>query len=381
MRRICIAAAFAASVVAAPAGAATIVGTTATSAVGGCGSDFMAWNTSAESTVPPGGGIITSMATTSPETSGHVTLKIVRPSGGSVVVVVASTAEFAVHAGVNRVATHFPVSGGEQVGMYSSDSADCRVASGAVLVKFPAGGDPGPGTTVTPNDSAPLSVAVEARLEADADHDGFADESEDTCPADPAIHDGACVVDLSAAQTVTPTTIGVGDVAVGTVTVANGSGGTGFAVSLGAATTPGLQVVAMVPGSGCSFSPNLTCSLGTLSGGASTVAAVVVRGVTAGGQSLTSTVASQGTDPNAANNAASTPITVERRVALRCAVPSLKGLTRAVAKRLLTATNCKLGKVTKKQSKKGRKGTVVKQAKKAGSRLPAGSKINVTLKK
>jgi beta-lactam-binding protein with PASTA domain len=108
---------------------------------------------------------------------------------------------------------------------------------------------------------------------------------------------------------------------------------------------------------------------------------VVVRGVKAGAQSLSTAAGPTANDPNAANNTATTAITVERRVALKCNVPSLKGLTKAVAKRLLTAVHCKLGKVTRKTARSGTPGTVIKQAKKAGAKLPAGSKVNVTLRK
>jgi beta-lactam-binding protein with PASTA domain len=87
------------------------------------------------------------------------------------------------------------------------------------------------------------------------------------------------------------------------------------------------------------------------------------------------------TDPSAANNGLTATVKVEQRVPLVCAVPSLKGLTKSVAKRLLAATNCKLGKATKKAAAKGKTGTVIKQSKKAGSKLKAGSKVNVTLKK
>jgi len=86
-------------------------------------------------------------------------------------------------------------------------------------------------------------------------------------------------------------------------------------------------------------------------------------------------------DPNATNNTVTTPITVERRAAVACNVPSLKGLTKALAARVLAIARCELGKATKKKAKKGKRGTVIKQSKKAKSVLPAGSKVNVTLKK
>jgi hypothetical protein len=51
-----------------------------------------------------------------------------------------------------------------------------------------------------------------------------------------------------------------------------------------------------------------------------------------------------------------------------------QGPTKAFAKTLLKAVNCRLGKA----NGKGR--TISKQAKKAGKVLPANTKVNVTLK-
>jgi hypothetical protein len=367
---------------AAPAGATTL-GSTGTAQASSCGSDLVAWETDAAFTVPAGGGIITALATTTTTAGKHITLKVFRPSGAGVTVV-ASAPQITEVAGVNSVAVTVPVQAGDVLGFYSSDGADCAVSlggGGTVSDKSPAGGDPAVGATVTPDASGAATLAVQATFEADADHDGFGDETQDSCPTDPAIHTGPCVTDLSAAQSVIPTTIGIGDVAVATVTLANGSTGLAQGVTATANVTPGLQVVSMIPGAGCAFSPSLSCSFGSLTGGARTVAAVVVRGITAGAQSVSTVVGPTANDPNAANNTATTGITVEKRVAVRCNVPSLKGLTKAVAKRLLAATNCKLGKATKKTAKSGKQGTVIKQSKKAGSKLAAGSKVNVTLKK
>jgi hypothetical protein len=277
-----------------------------------------------------------------------------------------------------------PIAAGQGIALFSADATDCmfNTANPGDQVLLNSSPEPGPGATVSAtNGFMQRLLNLEATIEPDADGDGFGDETQDGCPTDPAIHTGPCITDLSAAQSVIPTTIGVGDVAVATVTLTNGSTGLAPGVTATAKVTPGLQVVSMIPGAGCSFSPDLSCSFGSLTGGASTVGAVVVRGVTAGAQSVSTVVGPTANDPNAANNTATTQITVEKRVALKCNVPSLKGLTKAVAKRLLAATNCKLGKATKKAAKTGKRGTVIKQSKKAGSKLAAGSKVNVTLKK
>ena len=66
---------------------------------------------------------------------------------------------------------------------------------------------------------------------------------------------------------------------------------------------------------------------------------------------------------------------------VRCVVPKLKGKTLAAARKALTAGHCKVGKVTKAYSKTIKKGRVMKQTKAAGARLPAGTKIGLTISK
>lgn len=64
-----------------------------------------------------------------------------------------------------------------------------------------------------------------------------------------------------------------------------------------------------------------------------------------------------------------------------CKVPKLKGLTRSKAKAALITANCKLGKTTKKKSKKGKKGRATKQSPAAGKVVAAGTSVSVTLRK
>jgi beta-lactam-binding protein with PASTA domain len=59
-------------------------------------------------------------------------------------------------------------------------------------------------------------------------------------------------------------------------------------------------------------------------------------------------------------------------------VPKLKTLTLAKAKAALKRARCATGKVTKKASRK-KKGTVIAQSRRAGGKLPAGSKVDLTV--
>jgi beta-lactam-binding protein with PASTA domain len=61
-------------------------------------------------------------------------------------------------------------------------------------------------------------------------------------------------------------------------------------------------------------------------------------------------------------------------------VPRLKGLPVAFARKLLKAANCALGKVTRKTATKRRLvGKVLSQKRKAGTTLPKGTRVGVTV--
>lgn len=77
----------------------------------------------------------------------------------------------------------------------------------------------------------------------------------------------------------------------------------------------------------------------------------------------------------------STPTAILTDSALdQCVVPQLKRLTVSAAKSALAARSCRLGKV-KRVHAKGKKGRVVSQSSKPGSRLAVGAKVGVKIAK
>jgi hypothetical protein len=385
MRTTLIAALVAAAAAAAPAAASTTVGADITgNSTTSCTSGTFAFDTSATELVPAGGGVITSLTSKSALDGKHVSLKVVRPGAGAATVL-ATTPLMAYSSGVvSQTGLHVPVQAGDAVGIWvGDDNAQCGVNDGGpepISIGM-IGTDPQTGASVPVTSAAGARVAVTGTLEPDADHDGFGDETQDSCPSDAAIHEGSCVVDLGAVLTAVPSKIGVGDVSVLTATISNASTGTGQGITMLTTPSPGLSIVTTSLGSACTFAGALSCPLGSLAGGASQAIIIVVKGNKTGAQNVTVGLTGSSTDPNAANNTASQAITVEKRQAVKCRVPKLSGLTKAFAKTLLKAVNCKLGKVTKKASAKGKSGTVIKQSVKAGKVRPAGTKVNVTLKK
>ncbi|HEY7603628.1 MAG TPA: PASTA domain-containing protein [Gaiellaceae bacterium] len=64
-----------------------------------------------------------------------------------------------------------------------------------------------------------------------------------------------------------------------------------------------------------------------------------------------------------------------------CKVPKVAGLTFAKAKIRIVLARCKVGKLTRKFSKRRQKGRVIAQRPRAGTRLKTGGKVSLTLGK
>jgi hypothetical protein len=65
----------------------------------------------------------------------------------------------------------------------------------------------------------------------------------------------------------------------------------------------------------------------------------------------------------------------------KCIVPKVKGMTLTAAKKALLHAHCRAGKITRKRSKKIRKGRVISTSPSARTRHASGAKVNVTLSK
>ncbi|MEA2346799.1 MAG: hypothetical protein QOG62_586 [Thermoleophilaceae bacterium] len=183
--------------VAGPAQAATVVGN---SAPGGtplaCTPQSFVQAASAANNhlVPPGGGVITEWRYQADAVTAQLALRVFSRTGATSTFTALAESEprSTVPNTVNKFPTRISVSGGELIGL--------RVDSGgsACLFETFAPGD----VYHQSNFALPLNtptafgmafvgyhVAVAAVLEPDADHDGFGDESQDQCPADPTKQD------------------------------------------------------------------------------------------------------------------------------------------------------------------------------------------------
>jgi serine protease AprX len=75
------------------------------------------------------------------------------------------------------------------------------------------------------------------------------------------------------------------------------------------------------------------------------------------------------------------PPVVRQPAVVRCVVPNVKGKTVPKAKAALKAKKCAAGKITGKFSGKVKKGRVIAQSKRPGTRHPRNTKVNLTVSK
>jgi hypothetical protein len=348
----------------------------------GCGGsyDFYVQNATDSAyqyAVPSGGGQISewSANTTGAAIATPLSLLVLQPSGGSYKVVgfdsealpsplpVSGITEFA-------LATPITVTGGELLGLYG--------ASGTVACYF-AGGSSIPAAEMISVGATAVAPSIGAIYS-------------------PSVSGGSILVNVSAelkqsfdaalSGAATPSTITAGGVSDYSFTVSNGG------ISAAPATftdgiPSGLTVLSAVAGSGsCSTAgQTVTCAISSLPPGASVPVSIVVSAAGAGNYADTATVAAGSEalpDRNPANNTAAATLTVSAPspgapppVPQKCKVVGLAGTPLTVAKAVIAALNCKVGKVTSKSSKSVHKGLVLSTSPGSGATLAAGSAVNL----
>ena len=169
---------------ASPAGAAVTIGQTLTP-TGACTSNtFFQQASLAQKYFAPSSGVITSWAFQADSSPPQpLKFKVGRPAGGNSYTVVGTSAGVSPTPGVlNTFETRIPVQAGDQIGFFAGTSGGCAATApaGNGIAFFGADLSPGdPTTTFTTQDQRLLDVS--AKLEPDADNDGFGDETQDKC--------------------------------------------------------------------------------------------------------------------------------------------------------------------------------------------------------
>jgi uncharacterized repeat protein (TIGR01451 family) len=322
--------------------------------------------------VPSAGGQITSWSTNAAgATAGTpLTLLVLQPSGGGYTIVGFDPEILPTPLPVSGVATFslaspITVTGGDLLGVYASaTTAACYFTGGttppadvspAALVSPPS-----VGATYTPTVSLPTAlVNLSAELV----------QSQD----------------VGVSGSAMPASITAGGVSEYAFAVSNGGVASG-AITFTDAIPSGLTILSAVAGSGsCStVGPTVTCTISGLEAGEGVPVSIIVATPTAGSYPDVATVSASLADPNPANNVARTTLTVNAPAVTSpppppCKTIALAGAPLAIAKIVIPALNCKLGKVTSKASKTVHKGLVISTSPGAGATLAAGSTVNIVV--
>jgi uncharacterized repeat protein (TIGR01451 family) len=318
--------------------------------------------------VPAGGGQINSWSTyTANATAGTpVTLLVLRPSGPGQYTVVgfdAKSVPSPVPANATfSIASPIAVTGGELLGLYNSatTTSGCDFYGGSIPqadTAFAALGASAPtvGATYSPTlggAGALLNVAANLVQNEDAGVTGSA----------------------------TPASIAAGGVSEYEFTVTN-AGPSSAPITFADTVPAGLAIMSAVAGSGrCTITGQaVSCTISNLAAGSSAPVSIVVKAPSSGQFADPATVFAP-SDPNAANNSATATLAVITAAgAARCVTVRLAGVPLPVAKTVIRALNCKVGKVTTKSSKQVAKGLVISTSPRPGARLAAGTGVKIVV--
>ena len=322
------------AVVAGPASAATTIGQNGASVAGTCGggNTFVQTGTAPSVpsyAVPTGGGVITSWSFAAGSTAAEQDkLKVVRPTGtaNQFFVVGESALETMTPSTLNTFLVRIPVHAGDLLGLFTFDGDDCVVSThttGNTDAYLPSA-DPAPNTTFTgiPETSSGEAYNVSARVEPDADHDGWGDETQDKCVGVSGSVQGCPKADLSITEAASAGAVLRGGTVTDTLTAANNGPDPAPNVVLTDRLASGSTVVSARSSDGsCVGSSTASCNLGTLASGATATVRLVVRMTSVGSKTDRVTVssatldtaghdASGAGDPNPANNSSSTTTAV-----------------------------------------------------------------------
>jgi len=141
----------------------------------------------------PSDGVLTAWSYLAAGSTPTVKLKVVRPAGaGSFTAVADSSVETASPNVLNTFATRIPVRAGDKIALVMPAGGPCLTGAPPGWTFTSAASDDPPGTTSSYIGPGSGHIDISAALEADADGDGFGDETQDGCPSDSSLHEQPC---------------------------------------------------------------------------------------------------------------------------------------------------------------------------------------------
>jgi uncharacterized repeat protein (TIGR01451 family) len=211
-----------------------------------------------------------------------------------------------------------PIKSGYHLGLTTSGAGASSwgcigTASSSDLIRQKTPPDPAIDTPATFPGAALTNFKLDlsAVIEPDADGDHFGDETQDSCPTDPAVHTGGCPVDLSIVKSASPNPRVGDNLAYGLSVKNNSTINPALGVTVIDTLPAGVTFVSAVTSQGtCSGTTTVICSLGTVAPSGTPGIAIVVKPTTAGALSNTGSVTTTDNDTDTTNNSSTLLVNV-----------------------------------------------------------------------
>src|SRR3954452_11530358 len=154
-------------------------------------------------------------------------------------------------------------------------------------------------------------IGVSAVVEPDADGDLYGDETQDSCPTDPAVHSGGCPVDLSIVKSASANPRIGDNLAYGLSVKNNSTINPAAGVTVIDTLPAGVTFVSAMTSQGtCSGTTTVICSLGTVAPTGAPGIAIVVKPTSAGPLNNTGSVTTTNNDTDTTNNSSTLHVNV-----------------------------------------------------------------------
>ena len=143
----------------------------------------------------PTSGVITSWSHQAGPSPFQLKFKVARPLGGTTFTVLGeSMLKSPVPNTLNTyTGVRIPVQVGDVIGFYGATGGSCGATASSGYSSVYLTGDQAPGSSIPYTNDPAVRFNIAASLEADADNDGFGDETQDQCPTE-ATTQGPCPV-------------------------------------------------------------------------------------------------------------------------------------------------------------------------------------------
>jgi uncharacterized repeat protein (TIGR01451 family) len=318
-----------AAVAAGPADASVTLGQTQ-GATDGCGSSQVNLQDGSPGYVAPSDGVVVSWSYLAGSQTPALRLRTYQPTANPKDWIARSESTLkspgtgAGQVGANKLNTFaespgLPIKNGDHLGLTTDLSGGATAwgcigttsASDLIRVKNPPDAPVGQSATFPGAALDHMKIGVSAVVESDADGDGFGDETQDSCPTDPAVHAGPCPVDVSIVKTASPNAKAGSNLVYGLSLKNNNTTNPAKDVTIVDPLPSGVTFVsATVTQGSCSGTTTVICALGTLAPGQTATGAIVVRPISAGTLNNTASVTTSANDTDTTNNSSSVLISV-----------------------------------------------------------------------